>query len=121
MKFAPGNMPDLTEDQIHRAVVARLRVSAKPGVLPWHTPNDAKRSWGNISRLKAMGMVAGVPDLMIVHNGEIFGREIKARKGRVTPAQTEFQERLIAAGGYAMTGYGEDECLSFLSNWGLLR
>ena len=103
------------EREIHRAVVQHLNKRGKPGVLFLHVPNAPN------NLLKALGMRVGASELILFHNKEFFALEIKAPRGRMSPEQKEFQNDFIAAGGYAMTGYGLDECLSFLSNWNLLR
>lgn len=114
-------LPNPSEDQIQKYVVAALRASARPDVVYWHTPNDAKRSWGNVSRLKAMGMLAGIPDLILCRNGETFFLEIKASGGRLSDNQKNIHAKLAATGFPVMVGYGQDECLSFLSHSDLLR
>lgn len=115
------NIAPLSEEQIHKAVIQEVRLRKKPDVVYWHTPNDARRSWGNVARLKAMGMVPGVPDLIFCHNGEISFLEIKAERGRLSDNQKEFHARLAATGFPVMVGYSRDECLSFLSHSDLLR
>jgi len=43
----------------------------------------------------------GLPDIIIIvpPTGRFFGMEIKSEKGRLRPAQKEFSEKLIDAGG----------------------
>lgn len=111
----------LSELEIHKAVVANLRALCTPGALYWHTPNDAKRSYKTASRLKSMGMRAGVSDIIAVHQGEIFALELKADKGRPTESQLEFLDDLRAAGGHGAVAEGLDEALACLEAWDILR
>lgn len=47
---------------------------------------------------KAMGMKAGCPDLLVVHNGNAIFIELKTAKGRTSDAQNAAIERIEAAG-----------------------
>lgn len=44
----------------------------------------------------------GLPDIVIVvpPTGRLLGLEVKSAKGKLRPKQKEFQERLVAIGGY---------------------
>ena len=108
------------EREIHRAVVQHLEARKRPGVLFIHVPNAPRNKIAG-AILKSLGMRKGASDLILFHNKEFFALEIKAPRGRMSPEQKQFQSDFIAAGGYAMTGYGVDECLSFLSNWDILK
>lgn len=111
----------MTELEIHKAVVKQLRSLGTPGAVWWHTPNDAKRGYKNASRLKSMGMRAGVSDILAVHNGEIFALELKADKGRPTESQLQFLDDLRSAGGHGVVAEGLDEALACLRAWNVLR
>lgn len=111
----------MTELEIHRAVVKQLRALANPDAIYWHTPNDARRSYKNASRLKSMGMRAGVSDIIAVHRGEIFGLELKADNGKPTESQLEFLDDLRRAGGHGVVAEGLDEALACLRAWNILR
>src|SRR5512139_1200800 len=108
------SLRELSEEQIHKQVVAELRVRAKPDVVFWHTPNDAKRTPGNANRLKAMGMVPGVPDLILCRNGETFFLEIKSAKGRLSDNQEHFHARLAATGFNVAVQHSVEACTWFL-------
>ena len=75
------------EDAIQAAVCLHLSVRAVPGLVWWHTPNGGTRGAAEAGRFKALGVKAGVPDLIAIHNGRVFGLELKAPGGRVSPAQ----------------------------------
>jgi hypothetical protein len=75
------------EQAIHKAVVSHLNARAEPRVFFWHTPNEGKRGFVNAAALKAMGMTAGVPDLIILKAGNLHALELKAPGGRLTPSQ----------------------------------
>lgn len=110
-----------SEDQIHRALVAQLRARAAPGVVYWHTPNDAKRSPGAAKRLQAMGMRKGVHDLCFVHRGHFYSLELKSSQGRPTIEQMKFSSEINGAGGHAMIVNDLDRAIRALECWGILK
>ncbi len=112
---------DVNEASIHRAVVSHLHARGVPGLLWWHCPNDAKRGPGTYRRLQQMGLLAGVADLVFLHDGRFYALELKSESGRPTEAQLEFRDNVLAAGGYAAIVNGLDRALLVLEMWGLLR
>jgi hypothetical protein len=106
---------------IHRGVLAHLRARAVRNALYWHTPNGMLRSKTTGAILKSLGTLAGVSDLLILHNGQLFALELKAPGGRSTPAQMAFREAVNRAGGFASEAVGLDAALRWLQAWGLLR
>ena len=48
--------------------------------------------------LKGMGLKPGVPDLLILHHGELYGIELKASGGRLSPEQGECHRSMARAG-----------------------
>jgi hypothetical protein len=72
------------EAAIQRAIIDRLQWL---GVLCVHIPNAGKRSVVAGRRLKAEGMRPGWPDLACYQHGKHALLEVKAPKGRLSPAQ----------------------------------
>lgn len=72
------------EALIQRAIIDRLRLH---GVLVMHVPNAGKRSRITGARLKADGLRPGWPDLAVYLHGKHALLEVKAPKGRLSPAQ----------------------------------
>ena len=54
------------EEQLQRALVAHLRARLPKPWLVWATPNGGGRSKAEAGILKAMGVLAGVPDLFVL-------------------------------------------------------
>lgn len=54
------------EETLHRACVAYLRASLPKPWIVWHTPNGGGRSKAEAGILKAMGVLAGMPDLFVL-------------------------------------------------------
>ena len=65
------------------------------GWLDWHV-------------LKAKGMRAGFPDLLLLRPPELIWVELKSAKGKVTPAQTEMHEKLRECGQKVYVWYPDD-------------
>jgi hypothetical protein len=87
-------------------------------VFAFHVPNGGWRSRVEATILKSMGVVAGIPDVMLIRDAEMFGLELKAPGGRLTPAQIECHARLRAAGVKVATAVGIDQALAQLEAWG---
>lgn len=109
------------EQAIHKAVVAHLNARSEPRVFFWHTPNEGKRGFVNAAALKAMGMTAGVPDLLILKAGQLHALELKAPGGRLTPSQRGIMQRMIDCGALAAVAHSIDEALVTLEFWGILK
>lgn len=66
-----------------------------------HSPNGGRRDAREAARFKAMGTSAGFPDLILpLPQGEWAGLalELKSTKGRQSPEQKAWMERLRGAG-----------------------
>ena len=71
--------------------------------------------------LKAIGTVAGVPDIICIFEGRFYALELKAERGRVTDVQRVVHERLREAGANVAVAHGIDQALAQLEAWNLLR
>lgn len=108
------------EELIHRAVVQHLRLRGDPRVIWYHVTN-APRSAASGARLKAMGMLAGVPDLaFILADGRPAFLELKSGKNKLSPEQTDFAKRCDAIGVECASAWGIDQALAVLIAWGVL-
>lgn len=86
------------EDPIHIAIVDFLRVALPAEAVFWHTPNGGLRSKREAAKLKAMGTLAGIPDLFVYYAGKLHGIEVKAPKGILSSHQGDTIHRLFVAG-----------------------
>ena len=57
------------EQQYQRAVIQHIAWRARPGVFAFHVPNGGWRSRVESAILKAIGTVAGVPDIICIFQG----------------------------------------------------
>lgn len=96
----------LSEDDMQAKIIAPfLDLCVATGVLAawWHIPNGGSRHPTEAGKLRRMGVLAGVPDLMLVFRHRepwplVAMVELKTMRGRVDVEQTELIDRLIKAG-----------------------
>lgn len=107
-----------TEQSLHIGVVSFLKRALPPQIVFFHPPNGGKRAGKSGSLLKAMGMLAGVPDLVFVMpNGQAAFIELKTPTGEVREEQIEFQRRVRANGCAYATCRSFDEVETTLVRW----
>ncbi len=104
------------EAQIQRAVIDRLRFL---NVLCIAIPNEGKRSAINGRAMKASGLRPGFPDLLcICPAGRVGFLEVKAPKGRMSPAQEEMHAMLRGRGCNVAVVRSQDEAVAAIEAWG---
>jgi hypothetical protein len=109
------------EQQIQRAVLGQLAWRAVPGTWWCHYPAGGWRSAIEAAILRGLGVVAGVPDILIVYCGQLYALELKAANGRLTDVQSDTHAAMKRAGAIVATARGIDDALGQLTLWGLLR
>jgi len=109
------------ETAIQCTVVQHLNLRAVPGLIFFHVPNGGYRSKAEGALFKAMGVKAGVSDLILFHAGRLYCLEIKAQSGRATEEQLAFISDIDAAGAHTALATGLDACLATLESWGLIK
>lgn len=89
-------MPKSTEKPTQHAVMQYLGLR---GILHWRNQSGVIiRDLGYKKSVINMGM-AGSPDIFALHEGTLYGFEIKDIKGRQNPNQVSFEKRFTDAGG----------------------
>jgi hypothetical protein len=110
------------EQAIQKAVFEHIAWRGVKNVFAFHPANGGWRSVIEAKIFKSLGVVAGTPDIILLHDGKCFGLELKSeRGGRLSDAQHSTHARLRAAGATVSTSYGIDEALAQLEQWQLLR
>lgn len=113
--------PPLSENEIQRAVFSHLRQRGAPGVFAFHPKNGGSHQRGRRAGINSgLGVVSGVPDIIILHKGKAYGLELKTSKGKVSPEQSEVMQRMLAAGADVAVAHGLDEALALLERWELV-
>ena len=78
----------MSESKIQAEIIKHARNVLKvPKGCLFSIPNEGKRSGQFASRLKAQGMVSGVPDLCLVWRGRVVFIEVKAPGGKLSTSQ----------------------------------
>jgi len=114
-------MARLSETQIQRAVFAHLRARGAPGVFAFHPANGGYRKPVEAAIMRGLGVVAGTPDVFVIHNGRCFALELKSLGGRASAKQLACIAALREAGAFAAVATGLDNAIGTLESWGLLR
>lgn len=110
------------EERTHKAIAGYLRTALTPPWLFFHVPNGGGRSKAEAGVLKAMGVRAGMPDLIVMGpktmiqpttlinetagvsfasartTPAVVALEVKAPKGSLSPAQKDTIAALEAIG-----------------------
>ena len=117
-----------TEDQEQMTVMSWAhRTKFKDGRLSdylFHIPNGGSRNIIEATKLKKMGVKAGVPDLqLIIPNGQVHGLwiELKAQKGKLQPSQKIMIQRLEAQGYICKVCFGADEAINEIKKYLMLE
>ncbi len=109
------------EQEIHKAVVTHLNARAFSDVFFFHPANGGKRTIFEARLFKALGVIAGVPDLIFLKRGRMYALELKATKGRLTQSQDEAIGAMRRCGADVAVVHSLDEALVTLEVWGILR
>jgi hypothetical protein len=109
----------LREQTLQKALADHLRARAAVGTYWFHPANGGARTAIEGAILKACGVRAGTPDLILIKDGKTFGLELKANGGRASEAQAQAHQE--AAGAEVAVAVGIDDALAQLERWQLLR
>ena len=115
MRYGPS------ERLIQNAVVEHLAWRGIPGMFWTHFPAGGLRNRVVAAQLKGAGTKAGVPDILLLADGRLYGLELKADRGKLSPDQVATHTAMREAGAIIGTAFGLDEALALLETWGLLR
>lgn len=103
-------IPQPSEHAEQTAFVQWFRLQY-PGVLIFAIPNGGARNKATAGKLKAEGVLAGVPDLFIPR-WRLFVEMKRKAHGRVSPEQAEVMRALGAAGYTCIVAHGCEDAMS---------
>jgi VRR-NUC domain len=107
------------EGRIQASIVDWIRTVA-PGTLVFAVPNGGLRSKTEAARLKWQGVLAGVPDLIVLAPvGRVFALEVKTEVGRLSESQKEIFGSLVALGVQRAIVRSIDDVRRAFSAWGI--
>lgn len=104
------------EDSLQIAVATYLKLQY-PHALWWHTPNGGSRNAIEAAKLKRMGVLAGVPDIVIVYYSDMICLELKIKPNKQTDTQKEFEKKITAYGHPYAVCYNIDEAKEFIDKY----
>lgn len=121
-----AGIDDPLEDDIQIAIVDYLTLLAPArGFIFFHVPNQAlgkALSRGGLirmARLKRMGLLPGVADLVIDICGRAHYLEVKRKKGKPSESQVEFRHACEANGSPYEIAHSFDEAVKIFQKWGI--
>jgi hypothetical protein len=99
------------EEQLQRAVCDLLAIYEARGLLAYcHVPSGGYRTPAEAGIFRAMGVRAGVPDLIVwTPEGHSFGVELKAGRGKPSDAQILWKSTLESLGHRVYVCWSLDE------------
>jgi hypothetical protein len=112
---------DRPEQQIQKSILDHLGWRGLPELFAFHVPNGGYRTAVESKIFKSLGVIPGVPDLLILYRGRLHALELKTKGGRLTETQRRTHEDMRQAGALVATCYGVNDALLQLEAWGLLR
>ena len=125
--------PSVKEHQLQIQFVSLMKWALRPDVIMFHVPNGEVRDKVAAAKLKAMGVLPGVSDLVFVwkkywedsegsHTAPgILFLELKRLDGRLTSEQAAFGLALLVVGAEFAVAHSIDEAVEAVQSRGLLR
>jgi hypothetical protein len=102
------------EQTIQTPLFQHIRARGVRGLVAIHVPNGGFRRRVEAKILVGLGVTAGVPDLLLWHDGKSFALELKSEDGRVSKTQADMLARLSAADVCTDIAYGLDRAVEIL-------
>jgi hypothetical protein len=121
LKFYSTTRRQAPEARLQKTIIQHLKLCGVEGLLWFHPANESKRSVVTGANLKALGMLPGVADLVIIKDGRAFFMEVKAEKGRLSDAQKEFAAAAVKAGAEWAVVHSIAEAITILRDWQVIR
>lgn len=87
-----------SEDRLQTDSKRYLDVALPADAIAWHTPNGGHRSKAVAGKMKAFGVLSGVPDWIILWQGRVLFLELKTKRGSLTPSQRVFRDAVKGQG-----------------------
>lgn len=108
-----------SEDAFQCTAMQYIRV-CYPEVLAFHVANERRTSIQAGAMLKRKGVLAGVPDILIIKEAGLFIGfviELKVKKGRLSTAQKERLEQFRAEGWKTLVTWSLDEFIEEVDDY----
>ena len=126
-RAAWNSLLHLSEEQIQCAVIEHLdRRGVKDSngrkVMYWHPKNGGIHQASARQRMinGRLGVLSGIPDVMLYYAGQLYCLELKTLKGKLTADQQSIGHRFREQGAITGVAFGLFEALAWLERHGLL-
>ena len=108
------------EQDFQASLVRTLGIALTRETTFFHIPNGGARSKIEAAIFKGLGVMPGLPDLVFINEGRIFGMELKAPNGRISNSQHAANVALTRAGMPPVAVIRDtQQALAQLRIWGL--
>lgn len=101
------------EDTIQKNIIDAVRLYYPRSTI-FSVPNGGHRSKVEAGILKATGALAGVSDLILVHEGQVYFFEVKTETGKQSDSQKLFEQKIHAQGLKYFIVHSARETLSII-------
>ena len=119
LAFMPPVRDGNREARVQAAIVEWIRIVA-PDLIVFHPANGGWRSPAEAARFKWLGVLAGIPDLVIIgRDGVARFVEVKSDGGALSEAQREMRDRLAAMRVPYAVARSIDDVRRAFAIWGL--
>jgi predicted RecB family endonuclease len=107
------------EARIQASVVEWIR-TVSPDLIVFHPPNGGLRGKAEAARLKWIGTLAGIPDLVILgRDGRTWLIEVKAEHGSLSADQRAVRDRFVAMRIPFVVAKSIDDVRRAFAIWGI--
>jgi len=106
-------MLEVKEKEIQKQILDYLKI-----LHIFHWKNNTAGIYKQATGSYIPSQSVGSPDIIIVIKGRIIGCEVKAKGGKQSPSQKEFQSNLEAAGGKYFLAFCLEDVINYLKNYG---
>ena len=107
------------EADLQRAVHQYLSWALPADAVHFAIPNGLMRSKKAAARAQGEGVRAGVPDILVIHQGKCCAIELKAARGVVSAAQRAMMAKLYYCGAEVVVCKGVPEVQAALQHLGV--
>lgn len=110
---AASRLIAISEETLHRQVASYLSITIKPPLF-WTTFPAGGGGKVRGAKLKALGLKAGMPDILVFAPGQTYGIELKTPRNYLDPVQRIVHAELKEAGVICFTAKSVENVALFL-------
>lgn len=112
-------IPKREEATLQARLFKDLQILLPRDAFVFAVPNGGKRNVIEAVNLKRQGVVAGIPDLVLIYRGKAFGLELKAKNGSLQDSQRDTFPKLQGAGMRIEVARSHSEAIERIKEMGI--